>query len=42
MERYFEQLLLSPLKLIQRLAALIPPPHMHRHRYHCVWRPTSG
>jgi hypothetical protein len=29
---------LTPLQLIERLAALIPPPrlHRHRHRYHRV------
>jgi len=26
-------LLLTPLELIERLAALIPPPRRHRHRY---------
>jgi hypothetical protein len=25
---------LTPLELIERLAALIPPPRLHRHRYH--------
>jgi Putative transposase len=30
------QLRLTPLELIERLAALIPPPRMHRHRYHGV------
>jgi len=25
-------LILSPLQLIERLAALVPPPRMHRHR----------
>jgi hypothetical protein len=36
------ELTLSPLELIQRLAALIPPPRGHRHRYHGVWRPTPS
>jgi hypothetical protein len=26
--------ILSPLELIDRVAAPIPPPHTHRHRYH--------
>ena len=30
------QLRLTPLELIDRLAALIPPPRLHRHRYHGV------
>ena len=30
------QLRLTPLELIERLAALIPPPRIHRHRYHGV------
>jgi hypothetical protein len=30
------QLRLTPLQLIERLAALIPPPRLHRHRYHRV------
>jgi hypothetical protein len=30
------QLRLTPLELIDRLAALIPPPRIHRHRYHGV------
>jgi hypothetical protein len=30
------QLRLTPLQLIERLAALIPPPRLHRHRYHGV------
>jgi len=35
------ELLLSPLELIQRLAALIPPPRGHRHRYHGVLAPNA-
>ena len=33
--------MLTPLELIQRLAALIPPPHTHRHRYHGVLAPNA-
>ena len=29
-------LLLTPLQLLDRLAALVPPPRIHRHRYHGV------
>jgi hypothetical protein len=32
---------LTPLELIDRLATLIPPPHLHRHRYHGVLAPNS-
>jgi hypothetical protein len=32
---------LTPLELIERLAALIPPPRLHRHRYHGVLAPNS-
>jgi len=32
---------LTPLELIDRLAALIPPPRRHRHRYHGVLAPNS-
>ena len=35
------ELLLSPLELIQRLAALIPPTRAHRHRYHGVLAPNA-
>ncbi|MGA8054621.1 MAG: transposase [Burkholderiales bacterium] len=35
------QLRLTPLELIDRLAALIPPPRRHRHRYHGVLAPHS-
>jgi len=31
----------SPLELIDRLAALIPPPRLHRHRYHGVLAPNA-
>jgi hypothetical protein len=34
-------LLLSPLELLQRLARLVPPPRMHRHRYHGVLAPNA-
>jgi hypothetical protein len=34
-------LYLSPLELIDRLAARIPPPRIHRHRYHGVLAPNS-
>jgi hypothetical protein len=32
---------LTPLELIDHLAALIPPPRRHRHRYHGVLAPNS-
>ena len=35
------ELPLTPLELIERLAALIPPPRLHRHRYHGVLAPNS-
>lgn len=31
---------LSPLEFLDRLADVIPPPHRHRHRYHCVFAPN--
>jgi len=34
-------LLLTPLELIDRLAALIPPPRRHRHRYYGVLAPNA-
>ncbi len=34
-------LILTPLELIDRLAALIPPPRLHRHRYHGVLAPNA-
>jgi hypothetical protein len=34
-------LLLTPLELISRLAALIPPPRVHRHRYYGVLAPHA-
>ncbi len=35
-------LLLTPLELIERLAALIPPPRRHRHRYFGVLAPNAA
>jgi hypothetical protein len=35
------QILLSPLELIGRIAALVPPPRQHRHRYYGVLAPNS-
>ncbi len=32
---------LTPLELIDRLAALVPPPRVHRHRYYGVLAPNS-
>ena len=34
-------LLLTPLELLDRLPALIPPPRQHRHRYYGVLAPSS-
>ena len=34
-------LMLTPVQLIDRLAALIPPPRMHRHRYHGLLAPNA-
>ncbi|MBK8387361.1 MAG: transposase [Candidatus Accumulibacter sp.] len=34
-------LMLTPLELINRLAALIPPPRRHRHRYYGVLAPNA-
>ncbi len=34
-------LYLTPLELLERLAALIPPPRIHRHRYHGVLAPNA-
>ena len=33
-------LMLTPLELIERLAALMPPPRRHQHRYSGCWHPT--
>lgn len=35
------ELSLSPLEFIDRIAALVPSPHVHRHRYHGVLAPNS-
>jgi len=35
------ELLLSPLQLLERLARFIPPPRVHRHRYHGVLAPNA-
>jgi len=35
------ELVLTPLELLERLAALIPPPRVHRHRYKGVLAPNS-
>ena len=35
------QLLLSPLELIEKLAALIPPPRLNRVRYHGILAPNA-
>jgi hypothetical protein len=32
---------LRPLELLDRLARLIPPPRVHRHRYHGVFAPNA-
>jgi len=34
-------LLLTPLELLDRLAALVPPPRVHRHRYFGVLAPNA-
>ena len=36
-----DELHLSPLELIERIAALVPPPRPHRHRYFGVLAPNS-
>jgi len=36
-----DELELSPLELINRIAALVPPPRTHRHRYFGVLAPNS-
>ena len=35
------QLILSPLELIERIAALVPPARQHRHRYFGVLAPNA-
>jgi hypothetical protein len=32
---------LTPLELLERLAHLVPPPRIHRHRYHGVLAPNA-
>ena len=32
---------LTPLELLERLAALVPPPRVHRHRYYGVLAPNA-
>ena len=36
-----DSLRLTPLELLERLAPLIPPPRLHRHRYHGVLAPNA-
>jgi hypothetical protein len=36
-----DELTLTPLELIERIAALVPPPRIHRHRYFGVLAPNS-
>jgi len=36
-----EVLRLPPLELLDRLAQLVPPPRIHRHRYHGVLAPNA-
>ncbi len=36
-----DELHLKPLELIERIAALVPPPRLHRHRYFGVLAPNS-
>jgi len=36
------EIILSPLQLLERLVAFVPPPRMHRHRYHGVLAPHAG
>jgi hypothetical protein len=35
------ELRLTPLELLERLARLVPPPRIHRHRYHGVLAPNA-
>ncbi len=37
-----DELHLTPLELIERIAALVPPPRTHRHRYFGVLAPNSS
>jgi hypothetical protein len=34
-------MLLTPLELLERLARFVPPPRVHRHRYHGVLAPNA-
>jgi hypothetical protein len=36
-----DELILTPLELIDRIAALVPRPRTHRHRYFGVLAPNS-
>jgi hypothetical protein len=36
-----DELIVTPLELINRIAALVPPPRTHRHRYYGVLAPNS-
>ncbi len=36
-----DELTLTPLELIGRIAALVPPPRTHRHRYYGALAPNS-
>ena len=40
-DKYSGELVLTPLELIDRIAQLVPPPRMHRHRYYGVLAPNS-
>jgi hypothetical protein len=35
------EILLTPLDLLERLARFVPPPRVHRHRYHGVLAPNA-
>ena len=37
-----QELRLAPLELLDRLARLVPPPRIHRHRHHGVLAPTGS
>ncbi len=37
-----DELLLTPLELIDKIATLVPPPHAHRHRYYGVLAPNAS
>jgi Putative transposase/Transposase zinc-binding domain len=36
------ELVLTPIELLTRLARLVPPPRIHRHRYHGVLAPNAN